>query len=161
MKYLFIICVCIMARRVPLISSLPLGEPVAGMSGLNSGQKHFKSVIDKYSDIIDKAYKKKKNNNRKPKRKSKPKNLDLRTMLRKDMLRKEIKTKKRCKGVFLKGNPSVIAVLKKISSLNVKVRDLLPSREDGTCVSKTMTVQSLLKRVPGLKRKLHTLLRSG
>ena len=101
MKYLFIICVCIMARRVPLISSLPLGEPVAGMSGLNSGQKHFKSVIDKYSDIIDKAYKKKKNNNRKPKRKSKPKNLDLRTMLRKGMLRKERKPKKRCVALFI------------------------------------------------------------
>ena len=104
MKYLFIICVCIMARRVPLISSLPLGEPMVGMSGgLTSGQKHFKSVIDKYSDIIDNAYKKKKSkkNHRKPKRKSKPKNLDLRTMLRKGMLRKERKPKKRCVALFI------------------------------------------------------------
>ena len=45
--------------------------------------------------------------------------------------------------------------------MNTKVRDILPSKEDGTCVSKVMTVQSLLRRVPGLKRKLHTLLKSG
>lgn len=144
-----------MARRVPLLSSAPLGELAKGMTGLTKGQQRLQNVIDNYSGIINKA--------RKKRVKSKPKNkdLDLHTMLRKGILEKQRKSKKGCKGVFLKGNPSVLAVLKKIPSLNVKVRDLLPSREDGTCVSKAMTIQYLLRRVPGLKRKLYTLLKSA
>ena len=151
--YVFVI----MARRVSLLSSFPLVQPLESISGLTAGQQRFKNVIDTYSDIIERAATKK----RKTKKRSKPKkkNVDLRTMLRKERVTKP--KKKGCKGVFLKGNPSVLAVLKKIPSLNTKVRDILPSREDGTCVSKVMTVQSLLRRVPGLKRKLHTLLKRG
>ena len=146
-----------MARRVSLLSSSPLGQPAESINGLTAGQQRFKNVIDTYSDIIEKAATKK----RKTKKRSKPKkkNIDLRTMLRKERAARP--KKKGCKGVFLKGNPSVLAVLKKIPAMSTKVRDILPSREDGTCVSKVMTVQSLLRRVPGLKRKLHTLLKSG
>lgn len=71
--------------------------------------------------------------------------------------RKRKPKKKRCRGVFLKGNPSVLALLKRIPALSVKVRDLLPSSDEGTCISRAMTVASLLRRVPGLKRKLYTL----
>ena len=147
-----------MARRVSLLSSSPLVQPLESLSGLTAGQQRFKNVIDTYSDIIEKATTQKRKSKKK-KKKSKKKNLDLRTMLRKERITKP--KKKGCKGVFLKGNPSVLAVLKKIPSMNTKVRDILPSKEDGTCVSKVMTVQSLLRRVPGLKRKLHTLLKSG
>lgn len=78
----------------------------------------------------------------------------------KGKMRKMVKRKpkkKRCRGVFLKGNPSVIALLKRIPALSVKVRDVLPSSAEGTCVTRALTVQSLLRRVPGLKRKLYTL----
>ena len=131
-----------MARRVPLLSSAPLGQPLESISGLTPGQQRFQNVIDTYSDIIEKAATKKRRKSKKKKKRSKPK-------------------KRSCKGVFLKGNPSVLAVLKKIPAMSTKVRDILPSREDGTCVSKVMTVQSLLRRVPGLKRKLYTLLKGS
>ena len=147
-----------MVRRVPLLSSSPLVQPLESVNGLTAGQQRFKNVIDTYSDIIEKATTQKRKTKKK-KSKPKKKNLDLRTMLRKERVAKP--KKKGCKGVFLKGNPSVLAVLKKIPSMSTKVRDILPSREYGTCVSKVMTVQSLLRRVPGLKRKLHTLLKSG
>ena len=149
----------IMARRVPLLSSSPLVRPLESINGLTAGQQRFKNVIDTYSDIIEKASTKKRKPKKKKRSKPKKKNIDLRTMLRKERVAKP--KKKGCKGVFLKGNPSVLAVLKKIPSMSTKIRDILPSREDGTCVSKVMTVQSLLRRVPGLKRKLHTLLKSG
>ena len=147
-----------MARRVSLLSSAPLGQSLESISGLTPGQQRFKNVIDTYSDIIEKVATKKRKTKKK---RSKPKNenIDLRTMLRKDRVSRP--KKKGCKGVFLKGNPSVLAVLKKIPAMSTKVRDILPSREDGTCVSKVMTVQSMLRRVPGLKRKLYTLLKSG
>lgn len=147
-----------MARRVSLLSSAPLGQPMESISGLTAGQQRFKNVIDTYSDIIEKAATKKRKT-KKTRSKPKKRNIDLRTMLRKERVTKS--KKKGCKGVFLKGNPSVLAVLKKIPAMSTKVRDILPSREDGTCVSKVMTVQSLLRRVPGLKRKLHTLLKSA
>ena len=150
-----------MARRVPLLSSAPLGQPLESISGLTPGQQRFQNVIDTYSDIIEKAATKKRRKSKKKKKRSKPKkkSIDLRSMIRKERV---VKPKKRsCKGVFLKGNPSVLAVLKKSPAMSTKVRDILPSREDGTCVSKVMTVQSLLRRVPGLKRKLYTLLKGS
>ena len=147
-----------MARRVSLLSSAPLGQSLESISGLTAGQQRFKNVIDTYSDIIEKATTKKRKTKKK-RSKPKKKNIDLRTLLRKERVTKP--KKKGCKGVFLKGNPSVLAVLKKIPAMSTKVRDILPSREDGTCVSKVMTVQSMLRRVPGLKRKLYTLLKSG
>ena len=71
--------------------------------------------------------------------------------------KKKKKKRKRCRGVFLKGSPSIIAVLKRIPALSVKVRELFPSSDEETCISRAMTVQSLLRRVTGLKRKLYTL----
>ena len=56
-----------MARRVPLLSSSPLVQPLESINGLTAGQQRFKNVIDTYSDIIEKAVTKK----RKPKKKKK------------------------------------------------------------------------------------------
>ena len=108
--YWFIYLSVIMARRVSLLSSSPLVQPLESLSGLTAGQQRFKNVIDTYSDIIEKATTQKRKSKKK-KKKSKKKNLDLRTMLRKERITKP--KKKGCKGVFLKENPSVLAVLKK------------------------------------------------
>ncbi|PFX25939.1 putative uncharacterized transposon-derived protein F54H12.3 [Stylophora pistillata] len=149
-------------KRVPLLSSVPLTQVptnfgTSNFGGLTSGQQYTKKAFE---DIIarveqeaagqpewlKKINRKKKKSTKaaKPKPKAKrkytkkPKNLDLRTMLKQDpkdlrnMLKKGKlgRKRKRCTGVFLKGNPSVIAVLNKLPALRTKVRDLLPSTED-------------------------------
>lgn len=134
-----------MSRRVAFTSEpLPSTSSSALFDGLTHDQQRTK---DAFEDIIHRIEGRamgeamKKALNRMEKRKNKTKK----------------NKKKRCRGVFLKGNPSVIALLKRIPALQVKVRDLLSSSSEGTCVSRSMTVQSLLRRVPGLKRKLYTL----
>lgn len=135
-----------MARRVafttqpiPSLSSLaPLGE-------LTSGQQYTR---DAFEDIIRRV---------EGRAAGEAMKNTLNKLERRKRKRKRKPRKKRCRGVFLKGNPSVLALLKRIPALSVKVRDLLPSSDEGTCISRAMSVASLLRRIPTLKRKLYTL----